>query len=705
MSRRSTVLTLQGWMLAVLLPGLGVLVVVYATLIYFRLHDFIIAGFDAKLTTVSTTLASFVEPADHARLVEPLPLGSLAPDFAQPSLWALDTGRHQLMRIRTTDGAATDTGIRVPAEVSLITNARQGGELFLADTDAGRFYRFSTATGVATPAFRVEPPITAIATAAGPGFIYVAGRSLRRVNLATGEVAELGLLPETLRDLTWDPDHQVLWGLSTKGNGLVELDPANGSLRHRAKLTYEKSADAPDAVPPDVALKTLVYDPFGRALLGTATSVVRVDPPAATVSNQGYLPSFGQEEGPIYRRYAGPMTRIMDRSQLTYLYTQVVQGRDHITYGLDGTVGKDHSALLSTDTAREGEVDGIQRLLTDGAAYVSPIEAWPPWGKLKTSFAPIFNEQGRPVAMAGADVNADMIQLEISRALVITFGFGAAMLIVGGAVTLALARRLTEPLTVIKAAALHAAAGDYSRHAEVARPRELRHLAQRFTSASATLGREMAELKRNLSVHQSARDRAGLIDRLGRVPPLAPAAPAGSPWAWGHLGPNQGSSMAASGAVSEGNRAIAWIARTASDPVEAAARRVEIAVTAEALLTFYGSETEDLIDVLQTLFPVEIAAWVLLKPDGLHACLRQPGLLFRCGGDRPPAEIAAPDFAATLRPEPGEVLVLAGAGAPLDALPDATFIPEAAGLLAAWRAMAPAGGPRTFAVVSLAPTP
>ncbi len=124
----------------------------------------------------------------------------------------------------------------------------------------------------------------------------------------------------------------------------------------------------------------------------------------------------------------------------TYLYTQIVQGRDHIIYGLDGTVGKDHSALLSTDTAREAEVDGIQRLLTDGAAYVSPIEAWPPWGNLKTSFAPIFNEQGRPVAMAGADVNADMIQLEISRALVITFGFGAAMLVLGGALTLGLAR-------------------------------------------------------------------------------------------------------------------------------------------------------------------------------------------------------------------------------------------------------------------------
>ncbi len=104
------------------------------------------------------------------------------------------------------------------------------------------------------------------------------------MNLATGEAAELGLLPETLRDLTWDPDRQVLWGLSTKGNGLVELDPANGSLRRRVKLAYEKSADAPDAVLPDVALKTLVYDPFDKVLLGTATSLVRVDPQTGTVS-------------------------------------------------------------------------------------------------------------------------------------------------------------------------------------------------------------------------------------------------------------------------------------------------------------------------------------------------------------------------------------------------------------------------------------
>lgn len=249
MSRRTPTLTLQGWMLAVLLPGLGTLVVVYATLIYFRLHDFIIAGFDTKLTAVATTLASFVEPADHERLVEPLPLRSLAPDSGESALWALDTSRHQLMKIPSADGHAADTGIKVPPEMSLITNGRSGGELYLVDPDAGRFFRFTTATAQVTPAFKVDPPITAVATAPGPGYVYVAGRSLRRVNLATSEVVTLGLLPETLKDLTWDPDRGVLWGLSGKGNGLIELDPATGALRHRSTLTYPKSPDAPDAVP------------------------------------------------------------------------------------------------------------------------------------------------------------------------------------------------------------------------------------------------------------------------------------------------------------------------------------------------------------------------------------------------------------------------------------------------------------------------
>jgi hypothetical protein len=690
-------------MLAILLPGLGALIVIYATLIYFRMHDFIIAGFDGKLTAVSTTLASFVDPADHGRLVEPLPLGSLTNDSAGSALWALDTSRHALMKIQPADGHAADTGLTVPPEVSLITNGRQGGDLYLVDTDTGRFFHFAAATRQSALAFTVEPPITAVATDPAAGYVYVAGRSLRRVNLATNEVVELGILPETLRDLTWDGERHLLWGLSANGNGLLELDPATGALRRRRTLAYEKSPDAPEAAPQRAELKTLVYDPSAQALFGSATSLVRIDPDTATVSNQGYLPSFGQEQGPIYRRYAEPMTRIMTRTKLTYLYTQIVQGRDHIIYGLDGTVGKDHSALLSTDTVRESEVDGLQRLLTDGAPYVSPIEAWPPWGLLKSSFAPIFNDQGRPVAMAGADVNADLIQLQLSRALVITFGFGAAMVIGSGLLTLALARQLTEPLTLVKGAALHAAAGDYSHRADVARPRELRQLAERFTRASTKLGGEMQELRKSLSGHQLVRDRAGLAERLTRVAPLAPAVPPGAPWAWGHLGPNQAASLVASGAVGAAGRVLAWIANPSEDPLAAASRRAEIAATAEALLTLHGSETEDLIAGLETLFPAEVAAWVLFQPDGLQVGLRRPGLLFRCTADSPPLEIISPDFTAILRPAPGEVLVVAGPGAPLEALPDVTFIPEADGLLAAWRAMAPAGGPRLFAVVCVPP--
>jgi methyl-accepting chemotaxis protein len=248
------------------------------------------------------------------------------------------------------------------------------------------------------------------------------------------------------------------------------------------------------------------------------------------------------------------MTRIMARANLTYLYTQMVQGRDRIIYGVDGTVGKDHSPLRSTDTVRESEVEGIQRLMIDGTVYVSDITPWPPWGILKSAFAPIFNDQGRPVAMAGADVEAGMIRFKTRRALVITFGFGAAMLILGGVLAMVVSQKLTVPLTTIKNSALRAAAGDYTQQADVARPSELRHLAKRFTAVSTALGLEMNELKEALSVRRAARDRAGLVERLAIIPPKEPSAPPASPWAWGGLGPRQAPN--AGGVILVADRAV-----------------------------------------------------------------------------------------------------------------------------------------------------
>ncbi|HVW21580.1 MAG TPA: HAMP domain-containing protein [Opitutaceae bacterium] len=697
MSRRGITLTLQGWLLALLLPTLGLLIVGYAVFVYERLQDYVVDGFGAKLSAASTATAAFIDPADHKQLVEPLPIEDMTHDSIKSVLWALDSVRHEILRIRPRDGLAMPSGIKVPEEMDSLSNDLDPNELLAGDDETGRFLRVNLTTGALTPGFNIPPPVHAVAAEIRRGVLYVAGRDLQRVDLRTGQVTHVGPLPEVVRDLTHDRKRDVLWALNQEGDGLLELNPDTGQLLKRVPLSFETPADGADAGQiPHVHLRALAFERVSETLFGSSVSLMRIDPEKGTVSAQGYLASFGQEEGPIYKRYVAPMQRILRRAGLTYLYTQEIQGRDHIIYGLDGTVGKDHSPLLSTDTVREAEVAGVQRVMTEGIIYVSGMDPWPPWGLIKSSFVPMFDEHGVPVAMAGADVNATVIQFKIRRALVFTFGLGALMLALAGALAYVFARRLTTPLLAIKSAALHAAAGDFQQKASVTRPLELRLLAERFATAAAALGEAIETFRRRLEARRGERDRHGLIESLGRHPALTAPAP-GAPWAWGSLDP-AAESGAASGAVQVRDRALAWIVRAGEDPLAAAARRAETAMAAEALLARLGADPAALGRALEDLFPREIAAWILLAPDGLRAHLRAEGLLRRIGADGS-STAAGATFEEPIQPGPGELLVAAGPGAPLERLP----VPDGAGpaaLIERWRRAAPAPA---FAVVLAAP--
>jgi hypothetical protein len=697
MSRRGPTLNLQGWLLVLLLPTLGLLVVGYAFSVYGRLQDYVVAGFGAKLSAASTAVAAFVDPRDHQQLVEPLPIEDMTHDSTQALIWALDSSRHELLRIRPTDGLAEPSGIKVPPEMDSLSNDLDPAVLLTGDNETGRFFRVNLTTGALQPAFTVAPPVHAVATIMRRNSLYVVGRDLERVDLRTGAVVHLGPMPEPVRDLTYDHKRDVLWGLAEDGDALLKLDPETGRMEARIPLSFETPADGADAGQiPHVHLRALAFERISETLFGSSVSLMRIDPDKGSVSAQGYLASFGQEQGPVYRRYVAPMTRILQRTNLTYLYTQVIQGRDRIVYGIDGTVGKDHSPLLSTDTVREAEVPGVQRVMTEGVIYVSGIDPWPPWGLLKSSYVPIFDEHGVPVAMAGADVNANVIQYKIRRALVLTFGLGAAMLALAGALAYGFARRLTTPLLAIKSAALHAAAGDFQQKAAVTRPVELRELAERFAAAAAALGQAIDTFRGRLAARREEQDRHGLIESLGRHPALAAPAP-GALWSWGFLDAVP-EGDAACGAVQVRDRALAWIVRRGADPLAAAARRAETAMAAEALLVRLGGDPAALGAALRDLFEPEIAAWILLGPEGLRAHLREAGLLRLLRADGTAAEAAA-RFELPLRPAPGEFLVAAGPAAPFAQLP----APEGAGaaaLIERWRRASPSPA---FAVVLAAP--
>ncbi|HTT57785.1 MAG TPA: hypothetical protein VMF63_11790, partial [Opitutaceae bacterium] len=141
------------------------------------------------------------------------------------------------------------------------------------------------------------------------------------------------------------------------------------------------------------------------------------------------------ETSPLYLKYVGPMQRIQREKGLTYLYTQIPTGGANIIYGLDGTIGTDHSPISSPDTAPAGEAEGIVGVYEHGSTYLSGMRVWQEWGLLKSAFVPIRNRQGAITAMSGADVNISIIKQKTRVALLAVTGCGLVLLAFAGYVS------------------------------------------------------------------------------------------------------------------------------------------------------------------------------------------------------------------------------------------------------------------------------
>jgi HAMP domain-containing protein len=200
------------------------------------------------------------------------------------------------------------------------------------------------------------------------------------------------------------------------------------------------------------------------------------------------------ESSALYRKYVEPMRRIRRERGITFIYTQVLgQGRA-IQYVLDGQLGKDHSHIGDADEVPEPEIHGVREVMTRGRLHLSEIRVWQQWGLLKSGFAPICDRNGRPVAMAGADVDISIIRAKTSAALAQVGIVCLISLLIAGLLSMRVASRLTQPLAAAKEAALQVAAGQYGRRIEVETPRELAELASAFNQMSEALAAGIAEL-------------------------------------------------------------------------------------------------------------------------------------------------------------------------------------------------------------------
>lgn len=183
-----------------------------------------------------------------------------------------------------------------------------------------------------------------------------------------------------------------------------------------------------------------------------------------------------------------PMRQIREKLGLTYLYTQVPgEADDEVIYVLDSNTDEDHTPPGYIDVLPSESLENNRRVLEQGELVVSAVEAWEVWGLLKSAFAPVFNNQGEIVAVAGADVNISVIREKTRFALFLVGSIGFIALIISTLAAIYIAEKLANPMSTIKYAALTVASGEYNHKAEVKDPIELKNLGEDLNYFSMVL--------------------------------------------------------------------------------------------------------------------------------------------------------------------------------------------------------------------------
>jgi len=615
MSLQPARMSLRNWLLVITLPVIGLLSLTYAVVTYRGLNAIILEGFDRKLMAVGSTVAAFVDAEDHARMMHALPLGGLVTDGTGNGLWSVDLATRQLVHIDTATGRAAWEGDPVPGTFTHIAAGATHRELLLSDSGTGRVESLNLTTG-AIAAFRsFAPPLHTMASAPEPGWLFVAGRDFDRFNWANGDSTQFEDLPFVPLDLTYDPSRRVLWALDSLGDRLHEIDPDTGVVRRVLRLRFDpEDPSLHTAAHLDVHLTAICYDEYSGTMFATGDSLFRIDPDKALLSAAGLMPAFGREYGPLYQRYVAALRNLKDYHSIRYLYTQVVRHRTEIVYGLDASLGEEHSNLLSLDELPLELIEPVQEMMINGALVISGVLNWGQWGRLKTAQTPIFDPHtGHVMAMAGADIDIGTIDFDTHRAMVITLGAGALLMLLAGITSLAIVRQLTAPLGVIRNGAMRATAGDYREAVVVERPAELKLLADRFTASTSQLNRLVQSLGQSIARRETGRDHSALsyrlISRGGR-------AGASGTWTWGPTPRARQTETAPWGAVAHRDTLLAWIAPPLPELAASVnAQRAILAQLAQAALRHHGGDEAVLRDKLGIVAPGTIT-WLLLETDG-----------------------------------------------------------------------------------------
>lgn len=505
-------LKIQSALLLVIVPVLFLVTSLAGYLVYSSLYSDILAGFDARLRSVSTVTAAFVEAEEHSQILRPVELTALAFDPETGRLLgADDDGR--LFEIDRKTGSAQQTA-RLDIRVLDLTWEPERRQLLGLEASGNRLRLIDPQTGASREVLELAGSFQALGRDPATGLVYAAGATLTTIDsrnwtaLRTREIGGEGPL-----SLSGGKEPGILYGTLSESSEILRIDVR----RDRPEITripFQLSDPDPDGTALQdsveaVTLRFLAFDPAQDLFWTGDDRLARLEAGGTRLEVSGY-PGFRNEQSPLYQKFVLPMRRIKQRVNLTYLYTFVLDHQDReIVYGLDANTDEDHSNIgdIDSDPPEEGTV----RVFHQGGVHLSDIEFWEQWGLIKSADAAVYDRQGDVRAIAGSDINISIIRQKTRSALFNVCLIGLLCLGFASLAAVKVSHRLVRPIERLKSEALKVAAGQFGERVQVDSPTELQELAQSFNDMSADLKSTLEGLTESNRNLEQERRRTELI--------------------------------------------------------------------------------------------------------------------------------------------------------------------------------------------------
>ncbi len=514
---------LPGLVLGMVITSILVSVVAISSIVYINLRETIILGFDKKLAAISTATASQIDGREHERILAPRTVHAITAMPSDEELIGVDTSFDQisLVRIDPETGAAQSIATLEHAPRSISRSSRDEIALgLLADDDgASTLVEIDLATGAITEGTALPAHSAALAWDDSTSSLYVGGHGIHKVAPQSGDSSIL----EGTEDLRVD---QI--ALAPDG-ALIIYDEKAGRLAKFDLSTNEVVASRALDAQTRPRIHGLAGD--GEVIYAASDLLRRIDPNSFEFIETESVPGFRCEQSEPYRRYVEPMRKIKGASDLTFLYTQTLSDSNEvrfegsnrkridnseansIIYVLDANTDDEHSPIGYFDEENKADAE-VRAVFFEGQPHVTEVMDLPRWGPTKSYYAPIFDDHGDIVGMAGADVNVEKIRERTKIALtkVVVTSLGALALAFFA--SLLIARKLTEPIDRLREVAQKIAAGEYGERIDPPKLKEPAMLSGTFNELSDTLRDTIDGLQQTNRQWESDRRHFELVNHL-----------------------------------------------------------------------------------------------------------------------------------------------------------------------------------------------